>query len=379
MPRTTFSTDNVRQSATSFPKLKLVHDEVVRLVIIESGPTYEWSHELRKPKISTVTRKPVMITKKRKNEEEYQDFDYEFIGNPICLGDPDVLDEQGVDTVKCPMCKLALEDSEAFRGPQRRFAVHVLKYKTKAGTPDVSEPFSVECLVWGMSDNRFTKVTQAIAEWADGDEDADPRKVDLILGPCTNAGYQNYDIHAGRRCEMLKSKERLERAMLTYQENHAPDLTPYCGRLTEPRWIKNMIEEVQERWAEIKTGGSPVQPVDISDTLDSSLLDTVPVTSTTRHVSQPQASQQTGSQQAGSQQVKPAFVPPPAEDLPGEGDPLNEFLPGGSAQELLPEPTAEESDSTPTESKSHDTKSQEKVDFTSLLADLQASLPGGSK
>lgn len=341
MPRTTFHTDNVRQPATGFPKLRLEHSEVARVVCIEDGPVFEWVHSLNKPKISPVTGKAVMETRKKKNGEEYQDYAMDFVGSPVCLGDPDILEEKGVDVAHCPLCALSAKD-EAFRAPQRRFAIHVLKYKTKQGRPEIAEPFSVETLVWVMSDNRFSELAQIFSEWAPEGEAPDPRKIDLILGPCINAGFQNYKINPGQRCEMLANKDRLTRALETYKQNHASDLSAFCGRVTERRWIDQMIEEIQERYAEIRAGGAQTVPVDVSDTLDSSLLDTeVPA--------------KNGSAKK--------FTPAAADASPGEGDPLNEFKPGGSAQETLPEPTAEEQPaSVPAKG--------EEVDFEDLMATL---------
>lgn len=347
MPRTTFSTDNVRQSATNFAKLKLEHNEIARIVCIEPGPVFEWVHSINKPKISPVSGKVVMETKKRKNGDEYQDYAMEFLGTPICLGDPDVLEEKGVDALHCPICALSLKD-EAFRGPQRRFAIHVLKYKTKQGKSEIAEPFSVETLVWVMSDNRFSELAQIFSEWAPEGQEPDPRKIDLILGPCNNAGFQNYKINPGQRCEMLQSKERLDRALLTYKENHAPDLSAFCGRVTERRWIDQMIEEVQERYEEIR-GGSVQQPLpaDVSATLDSSLLDTEVAT-------KPAAESAT------------EFRTPKADAPAGEGDPLNEFKVGGSAQDLQPETPA----AVVVEDPAAAAPQGEDVDFDKLMLEL---------
>jgi hypothetical protein len=350
MPRTTFSTDNVRQSATGFPKLRLEHGEVARVVCIEDGPVFEWVHSVNKPKISPVSGQVMMETHKKRDGTEYQDYAMEFLGTPVCLGDPDVLEEKGVDVAHCPLCKLSAED-EAFRGPVRRFAIHVLKYKTKQGKPEIAEPFSVETLVWVMSDKRFSELAQIFAEWSPEGEAPDPRKIDLILGPCINAGFQNYKINPGQRCEMLADRDRLTRALETYKNNHAPDLSAYCGRVTEKKWILQMIEEVQERYAEIRAGGRQTVPVDTSDTLDldSSLLDT----EVTRPASRP----------ANSTSVA---TPPVADAPPGEGDPLNEFKVGGSAQELLPEPTAEEAPISTTVS-----GAGPEVDFDALMSELE--------
>ena len=327
MPTTTFDPGNIRQSATSFPKLKLKKDEKARSVCIEPNPTFEWVHNLQAPKVSSITGKPVFTTKQRKNretgeKEEYQDYDMDWIGSPICLGDPDRLMEKGVDPDNCPACQESTVNENVY-GPQRRFAIHILQYTTKPGSTVIAEPFSVQTLVWTMNEGRYAKLTQLFQEAGDG-QMVDPRTVDLCLGPCESQAYQNYEIHRGNRCEMLIDEDRQRRAILTYQENHAEDLSPYCGRKTEKKWVANDIDKIRERWEMIRRGGAaPAQP-NLAQTLDSSILDTSPT-------SQVSAAAQTSGVSHLSRQH--------ADAPPGEGNPMNEFLPGGSLQDTLPDPT----------------------------------------
>jgi hypothetical protein len=318
MPATTFGADKVRKSATSYPKLKLDKGQIARIVCIEKGPVYEWVHSLNKPKISPVDGKPKMIwVKKKGSDEQYQDHDMEFVGTPICLGDPDVLEEKGVDPAKCPACRLAAE-TDYLKPPSRRFAIHILQYETKPGTPNLITPFSVRCLAWVMSEGRFTQVTQVLSEFATEGEDPDPRKVDLILGPCENQAFQNYSIKAAQACALVASKDNLTRGMETYKENQADDLSPLCGRKADLRYLTNDLSDIQETWHKIRNGGpSQVVEADVTDSLDSSLLDSavstneLPVTEETK-----------------------GFSPTKADAAPGQGDPLNEFKVGGSAQEI---------------------------------------------
>lgn len=270
MPRGSFTMDQVKRSGTDFPRLKLGQGEYARIVVIEKEPTYAWTHRLVKPKFSPVTGQMLFRTAERRSGEKVEVPDLDFVGNPVCFGDLQVLDEKGVDPDHCPVCKLAIDAPEQFTAPERRFAVHVLKYATKPGGSAISSPFSVQTLVWVMSENRFSQVTTKISEWG-----GDPTKVDLVLGPCINAGFQNYEIGVGQSCEMRSDAERLKRAAETFQENNAGDLEPYCGRVKEMKWVRQDIDDVKAAWAKAAHGGSAPAPVDTSGTLDSSLLDNI--------------------------------------------------------------------------------------------------------
>lgn len=347
MPATTFGADKVRASATSFPKLKLDKGQIVRLVCIEKGPTFEWVHNLNKPKVSPVDGKPKMIwVKKKGSDEQYQDHDYEFVGTPICLGDPDILEEKGSDPAKCPACKLAAE-TDFVRPPARRFAIHVLQYETKPGTPNLTTPFSVRCLVWVMSEGRFTQVTQVLSEFATEGEDPDPRKVDLILGPCENQAFQNYPIKAAQQCALTMNQENLTRGLTTYKENHAPDLGAYCGRKADLRYLTNDLSDIQETWHKIRSGSAPVvMEADVTETLDASLLDSVDT--------------------SGFQAQK-------ADAKPGEGDPLNEFKPGGSLQDV---PGSTDEEAVPASAEAKPVATTKPVDQKLDVPDLEDLLAG---
>jgi hypothetical protein len=270
MPKATFTTDHVKRSATDFPRVKLGQNETWRLVVIEKEPTFAWTHRLQKPKFSPVSGAMLMKTIKRRSGEEISVPDLEWVGSPACFGNLDALAEKGIDVDHCPMCKQAHENPEQFSAPERRFAVHVLKYATRQGTSQLTSPFSVETRVWIMSENRFAQVVAKITEFG-----GDPTRVDLILGPCINASFQNYEIGVGQNCEMRADADRMKRAADTFKENNAGDLEPYCGIVKERRWVESDIEDVITAWRKASLGGSAPAPVDVSGTLDSTLLDSV--------------------------------------------------------------------------------------------------------
>lgn len=274
MPKTTFDSSNVRSSGTSFPTLKLVADEIARIVLAEDGPTYEWVHRLNKPKLSPVTGK--LITKEitiQRTQEKKTVPDEEFVGTPICLGSDDILQERGSDPDHCPVCQAAMDYPDWFSSPERKFAVHVLKYATQAGTARVVKPLSLTTLVWRLSEKRYAKVASIVEEFG-----GNPMAVDLQLGPCTNANFQNYELAGLPTCAAQASEEDQRRARETYEGNNAGDLSAYCGRKADPRYMRQDVDEIVARWTKVveaeqrEHGGGaadPVQP-DFSGTLADS-------------------------------------------------------------------------------------------------------------
>jgi hypothetical protein len=265
----TFSTDNVRQSDTKFPAVKLAQNEYWRVVIAEPQPTYEWVHTLRKPKLSPIDGKLQVreVTNKDGSKREVTDMD--FVGSPRCLGSIDILEDRGIDNDHCPACQAALDYPDFFTRPERRFAVHVLKYSTKSGTSQVAPgPLNLETKVWRMSEARYAKVAQVIEEF--GGENPDPTKIDLVLGPCTNAMYQNYEIAGSPQCYVARDEASWARAVETFEGNNAGDLTPYCGRKSDAGQINADIKEIVGRWKSAQAGGAPVEQPDFSNTLAQS-------------------------------------------------------------------------------------------------------------
>jgi hypothetical protein len=244
--------------------------EYIRLTLAEPEPSFEWVHQLRKPKLSAVTGKLVYKTIEigpTGNKEKKEVPDLDFVGQPICLGDLDTLEETGVDAAHCPICKAALADPDAFSKPDRKFAVHVFRYACKGNTPQPDGSGNVSVLVWRLSEKRYAKVVSVLEEFA---QNGDPMSVDLVLGPCDNVGFQNYNIEGGKLCFLNQDPKDRERATRQFETNNAGDLAPYCGRKADPRYLKSDIEEIQAKWAQANSGGAPVEEPDFEGTLADS-------------------------------------------------------------------------------------------------------------
>jgi hypothetical protein len=269
MGRVTFSTENKKATTNyDYPKLKLKSGEKARILILED-PVVEYVHTLRKPQI--VNGKPIMETKKRKDDTEYQDYKMDFVSRPICLGDEGILDDKGSDEKNCPMCALAKSDPDMTSAPQRRYAMHVVKYKTKPGSTDVQTPFGVDVVVWSFTDRIFGAIVDFKNDWDD------LRKHDLVLGPCTNETFQQFDMNVQPKAAWLQSDADRLLTAESFKNNQIDDLAIACGSKKERKWIDEDIAKIREAWTVVS--GAPAEAANdaaISASLDkdlNSLLD----------------------------------------------------------------------------------------------------------
>jgi hypothetical protein len=271
VPRMKFDPKKVRSSGTDFPTVKMEKKgDHIRLALAEPEPEFAWIHTLRRPKLSPVTGKLIYKTidvGRGDNKEKKDVPDLDFVGTPICLGNLDVLEETGVDADHCPACKAALDYPDYFYKPERKFAVHVYRYACKGNSPSPVDPLSVTILVWRLSEKRYAKVVSVLEEFA---QNGDPMTVDLILGPCENVGYQNYEIAGGSTCYLDQNPEDRKRAERTFESNNAGDLAAYCGRKAEPRFIRNDIQEILEKWKLAISGGQEPEEPDFAGSLADS-------------------------------------------------------------------------------------------------------------
>lgn len=243
MPKVTFSSENkVKTSNYDYPKLRLDKDEKALLILLED-PEVEYVHTLRKPKLEN--GQPVMIKKTRKDNTTYDDYDMQFISRPLCKGDFTILQDKGIDPKNCPMCALANENSEFTEAPQRRYAMHVIRYRTKGSGFDLINPFSVELLVWSFTDRYFNQLIDFKEEWGD------LRKHDIKM-ECTNKTYQNFDIQVASKAQWLADKERQKIVKQTLAENKLEDISIAIGQRKEDKWVKEDIESIREAWGAIK-------------------------------------------------------------------------------------------------------------------------------
>jgi hypothetical protein len=226
---------------TDFPKLKL--DKVGdrgRIVCVEQ-PVREFVHRLVMPKL--VDGKAIMITKTRMDKTEYQTFDTDFVGNQICHGEKEPLLERGSDPTNCILCAAAVEDTD-IPAPKRRYAMHVIRYATtKPSSTDISLPFQVSCVVWSFTDMVFNRLADIKKEWGP------LPNYDLVLGPLESPeGMQKFVISPGAKAEWLADDQRKNHTMETFKNNQAPDLSAFCGRRSDVKWVQEDLDKIQARY-----------------------------------------------------------------------------------------------------------------------------------
>lgn len=267
MGRIEFTSENkVATTNYDYPKLKLKNGERARILLLEA-PVREYVHTLRAPQI--VDGEAKMFMNERKDKTKYEDYVMDFLSRPLCLGDASILADKGADPKNCPMCELAKSNPDMTSAPQRRYAMHVIRYRTKSGGWDLITPYSVETLVWSFTDKIFNQIADFKEEWTD------LRKHDLTLGPCENETFQKFSLSVSAKAAWMEDKERMQLTMDTFRENQIPDLAIACGSLKEKKWVEDDIEKIKANWA-IATGSkaksAPLDTASLDDDL-SSLLD----------------------------------------------------------------------------------------------------------
>jgi hypothetical protein len=319
MPKMTFSDDNRSKSSFDYPKFSLDSNERARVSAIEGAPEFQFVHTMRAPQI--VNGRPVMETQTFKNKDGSEDkkevMKTDFVGQHICIGDINVLSEKGADVTGCPVCK-ASKESDAVEAPRRRFAMHIIRYKTTAGTFNIQDPFNVDLAVWSFADKVFNVLIELTQQWGNLQER------DLNLGPCINKMYQNFDVAMAAQCEWRASDMRQQQVATLYQNNKIEDLTVALGRRLSRDQIEEDLERVLTRY-EIAmgrkgeaaiSGGEATAQVDVG-----SILGTTGSTPS-------QATAETPATQP-SQEISFGF--PPADQKASEpaaaSNGLNEFAP----------------------------------------------------
>ncbi len=254
MPEIDFDPKHKRASneVLEFDRLKLKKDERARIVLLEK-PTFAWVHTLRAPKI--VDGVAVKIEKKTRKGDTYRDYDMDFVGRPLCLGDYGILADKGVDADNCPACKRSVETDEV-NPPERRFAMNVIRYAmTRDGK--LITPFSCQAVVWSFTEGIYGRLADIAQEHG--------KLVgrDLVLGPCTDEGFQKYEIQAGAQSFWQSSDDIKNTVVATFQSNRVAELERACGRKAEFKWMVKDITSIANRWAEARGELRPANTPDV--------------------------------------------------------------------------------------------------------------------
>ena len=236
MGKVDFTPEHKSRDAAQYPKLFLEKGERARIVVVEQ-PSMRWVHTLRKPRIED--GRQIMETKKSFNGQERQVPAMDFVGQHFCRGTDEALASKGLDPNNCPTCEAAQANAlEGIEAPKRRFGMHIIRYRTKSGSFQIQEPFSVELLAWTFADGRFDTLVDFQAEWGD------LRKRDLGLGPCEVKQYQKFDIQILPKCEWLESDDRKALVSEVYRHNQIPGALGIDGLMARDLPADQMQQDV---------------------------------------------------------------------------------------------------------------------------------------
>lgn len=307
MARVSFTAENrVASTNYEYPKLSLKMGERARIFVGLEAPMMEYVHVLRKPQI--VNGVPTKIMKDRKDGSQYEDYAMDFVSRSICTGGEGILDEKGSDPKNCAICKLAKDSPDYAQAPQRRYAMHVIRYRTKSGTADVATPFSVELLVWTFTARIFNKLIDF------AEEGFSLAEHDILLGPCTNQAFQQYDLSVSAKSEGRMDAERALLMKQTFESNQIPDLQIAIGNKKQEAWIQQDILTVLEAWGAVSASSSAADTTQSLDSGLSTLLDS-PASQSEWLVAAPQTS---AVEEKAANTDLLASIPGVAEEAPAE-------------------------------------------------------------
>jgi hypothetical protein len=257
-----FTSNNLAPEKENFPKLKLGAKESARVHVYET-PVAAYVHNLRAPKI--VDGRVAMVMD---NRTKVMVWDYDFVANPLCLGDAEEMEKSGSDPKNCPACKAVKDHGwDLFKPAQRKFAMHVFQYTTN-GSSAAPKGFNGEVKIWAFADKKFGELV-AIANEYDGDLS----KADLLLGPCENATFQLFNIvHSAKVAwKQLGITEDAFHALT--DANKSKDLYFYLGRKMTAENMKDKVDEIvaKTRQANGLSGESASDDLAGAENLDAGL------------------------------------------------------------------------------------------------------------
>jgi hypothetical protein len=260
--RMSFTDNNLAPERENFPKIKLGQKESARVAIFET-PVAAYVHNLRAPKI--VDGRVSTVLDKKNNTQVWE---YDFVSNPLCLGNPETLAQSGTDPKNCPACQAVKDHGwDVFKPAQRKFAMHVFQYTTN-GSSAMPKTFNGEVKIWAFADKKFGELV-AIARENDGDL----TNVDLLLGPCDNAMFQLFNILPSRKVGWKELGKTEDEFHALVESNKSKDLYYYIGRKMSKEAMQDKVDEIvsKTRQAHGLSGETAADDLAGTDNLDAGL------------------------------------------------------------------------------------------------------------
>lgn len=237
MAKVTFDIANKVNRYNDYPKFKLEQNQSARIVLVEEAPEMVYVHNLRAPQIAGGK---VVTESKRQKDGTYKDeIQYDFIGNPRCLGNLDVLAKKGADVENCPVCRESAK-SDIVDKPTVRYGIHIIKYNTKPGSNQVADPFGAQLMLWAFGPKVFNTLIDFTNEWDD------LRAHDLLV-TCKSKQFQTMDLSVARTAEWLTSDDRKQLVKEMYASSKCETVEDVLGRKVTRGQMEEDLEKVRDR------------------------------------------------------------------------------------------------------------------------------------
>jgi hypothetical protein len=287
MPRAAISeTLKTADGVDQYDYLKLDTGEWARLLVIDDeNAWWEWVHSMRAPVIDDEDM-PVMVNKTRRDGSSAGlDYSMGFVGQRICLGDPAVVEDKGLDVTRCPACESAGRGTKGM-APERRFAVPVIRYKCKKrNSTDLQSTPGGDILVWKLGQRLYNQLIdnkKAIRELLEIPEEQKTfplRSADIVI-ECEDGNFNRLAFKPPMR-PAYRDPKVFEWVIWPTDAQ----LKAACGRDGDRDDMVMDVQSVEDRWRKAEragkdgvrrpdpTGNGPVSSGQPSQDVDASLTD----------------------------------------------------------------------------------------------------------
>jgi len=273
MPRVTISEhDTDANGADLFPKLELDNEgEKARLFIPLDDAWAEWVHTIRAP-VFEGGEPSIEKADRKGGRDRYETY---FIGQRICLGDPEVMQETRSDPRNCPACAAAERGVVEQLAADRRYSIPVIRYacKTKTST-EVRTGGAVggEILVWALTSRMYRSLAGVVGQMRDLLELPEPAEIHLrfadVVVERESGGPQRLKFLPPARSAAAKdeSVRAYIRALWGDRDNRPTDeqLRARCGRDPDRVYMVQDVQQAEREWAKVRRfegGGAAADPL----------------------------------------------------------------------------------------------------------------------
>lgn len=240
MAKISFSKEFQTKKYARLDKLTLDKGERARVALVGELDA-EYVHTLQKVVLDEDTGQLVEESKDGRNGT-YTVPVKAYVGKFRCTGEFDAVQDKGGDPNNCPFCQAA-QDSGAFDSARRYLVALAFQYETKPGTFTAqTKPFQGKVLPWVFTDGKWDKLADIHEEF---EGKGGVYAIDLKLGPCESAMFQNYEIQPAADCTW-REQDKWGEYVKEMLESYEGDLKTLFGREATEVEAKRAIREVQD-------------------------------------------------------------------------------------------------------------------------------------